>query len=190
MQPIALTFDDGPDGVLTPRLLDLLSRAEATATFFPIAPRAKANPRLVERMLNEGHTVGVHCDRHERYSKHDRSWCENDVDRAVDRLRSLGVDPAHWRTPWGDRPPWIDDVAADRDLRLVGWDVDTGDWRGTAGAQMFADTRNAIEPGTIVLAHDGIGPGATRDDAGETLAYVRLVTAYARERGLELKGLV
>ena len=189
MHTVALTFDDGPDEVYTPRLLDLLSRAGATATFFPIAPRAEAQPALIERMLGDGHTVGVHCDVHEHYTEHDQTWCEDDVDRALERLRTLGADPAHWRTPYGDLTPWIHAVAAKRGLQLVGWDVDTGDWRGTSGSKMFAATRNELVPGAIVLAHDGIGPGAKRIDAAETLAYVQLVIAYARERELKLAGL-
>jgi peptidoglycan-N-acetylglucosamine deacetylase len=186
---VALTFDDGPDRVYTPRLLDLLSRAGATASFFPIAPRAEAHPALIERMLGEGHTVGVHCDVHERYSEHDQAWCENDVDRALARLRTLGADPVHWRTPYGALTPWIPALAAERRLRVVGWDVDTRDWRGGRGSKMFAATRDQLAPGAIVLAHDGIGPGAKRSDAAETLAYVQLVIDHARARDLELTGL-
>jgi hypothetical protein len=68
-QRVALTFDDGPDERVTPRLLDLLAQAGAKATFFPIAPRAAAQPGLIARMLAEGHTVGLHCDEHVRYSE-------------------------------------------------------------------------------------------------------------------------
>jgi peptidoglycan-N-acetylglucosamine deacetylase len=186
---VALTFDDGPDEVYTPRLLDLLSRSGAAATFFPIAPRAEAHPALIERMLEEGHTVGVHCDVHEHYAEHDRAWCEDDVDRALSRLHALGVDPIHWRTPYGDLTPWLPAVAAKRRLRVVGWDVDTRDWRGGSGSKMFGTTRDQLVPGAVVLAHDGIGPGSKRNDAAETLAYVQLVIAYARVRELKLTGL-
>ncbi len=93
MDALALTFDDGPDEWTTPVLLDVLAECEARATFFVIAPRAAAHPPLIERMLAEGHCVGLHCDRHVRHSQRDRSWLEADTDRALSRLRPLGVSP-------------------------------------------------------------------------------------------------
>jgi peptidoglycan/xylan/chitin deacetylase (PgdA/CDA1 family) len=186
---LALTFDDGPDSRYTGELLDLLGAAGARATFFPIASRAAAEPELVARMLDEGHTVGLHCDEHVRHGERDRAWCARDTDTALERLRRIGADPRLWRTPWGDVAPWTPELAATRDLRLVGWTVDTHDWRGDSAAEMFAGTRAGLEPGAIVLAHDGIGPGARRSDARSTLEYARLVIEHAREAGLALEPL-
>lgn len=62
MASLALTFDDGPDPVWTPRLLRLLSALGARATFFPIASRAVAHPELIAEMASAGHTIGLHCD--------------------------------------------------------------------------------------------------------------------------------
>ena len=64
MAALALTFDDGPDPVWTPRVLDALAACGARATFFPIAPRAERHPALIARMLADGHAVGLHCDEH------------------------------------------------------------------------------------------------------------------------------
>ncbi len=101
-------------------------------------------------------------------------------------LRSLGVRPTLWRTPWGDTAAWSDRVARENGLRIIGWTVDTHDWRGDAAGEMFRATREDLRDGAIVLAHDGIGPGARRADARETIAYTRLVADYAIEAGLEL----
>src|SRR5579862_7189795 len=106
VQALALTFDDGPDPRSTPRLLDMLGEAGASATFFVIAPRAAAHPDLLERMRREGHAIGLHCDQHVRHSSRDADWCARDADRALERLRELGVKPLLWRTPWGDVAPW------------------------------------------------------------------------------------
>jgi peptidoglycan/xylan/chitin deacetylase (PgdA/CDA1 family) len=186
---LALTFDDGPDSRCTGDLLDLLGATGARATFFPIAPRAEAEPELVARMLDEGHTVGLHCDEHVRHGERDRDWCARDTDTALQRLRRIGAEPRLWRTPWGDMAPWTPELAATRDLRLVGWTVDTHDWRGDSAAEMFTATREHLEPGAIVLAHDGIGPGARRPDARSTLKYARLVIEHAKESGLALEPL-
>lgn len=186
---LALTFDDGPDPVWTPKLLDLLRALGARATFFPIASRAAAHPAITRRMRAEGHVIGLHCDEHLRHSDRDVAWLRRDTDQALRRLAGLGVTPALWRTPWGDTAPWSAQIASERDLRLVGWTADTHDWRGDSAAEMFTATRDALTDGAIVLAHDGLGPGARREDPAATLEYVGLVGEHARTRGLGLEAL-
>lgn len=189
MSVIALTFDDGPDSTWTPSLLDLLEAIGARATFFPIAKRAVAASGLIERMRAAGHTIGLHCDEHIRHSERDLAWLRDDTRRALGRLRGLGVTPRSWRTPWGDTAPWSASVAAEHDLQLTGWTVDSHDWRGDDAQIMFAATRGALVDGAVVLAHDGLGPGARRGGAAETLRYVELVGAHARRHGLRLEPL-
>jgi peptidoglycan-N-acetylglucosamine deacetylase len=186
---LALTFDDGPDPVWTPRLLDLLRTLGARATFFPIAACAGANPAIVERMRAEGHAIGLHCDEHVRHSERDAHWLEHDTDAALRRLAGVAVRPSLWRTPWGDTAPWSAGIARMRDLRLIGWTVDTHDWRGDGAAEMFEATRESLTDGAIVLAHDGLGPGAQRDSVEATLEYVMLVGVHARDHGLSLESL-
>lgn len=189
MDWLALTFDDGPDPEWTPRLLDLLGDLDVRATFFPIASRAAAHPELVARMLAAGHVIGLHCEQHVRHSQRDLAWLRDDTATALDALARVGVRPAWWRTPWGDVAPWSAEVAAENGLQLVGWTIDSHDWRGESAADMFTSTRAAIGPGSIVLAHDGTGPGSGRPDARETLRYVELAVAFARRRNLRLEAL-
>src|SRR5690349_2348050 len=111
MRAIALTYDDGPDPEWTPRLLDALEHAGATATFFPIAPRAAEHPALIERMLAAGHTVGLHCDEHVRHTDRDEAWLVDDTTRALARLRGVGARPTLWRTPWGATAGFSEAVA-------------------------------------------------------------------------------
>jgi peptidoglycan/xylan/chitin deacetylase (PgdA/CDA1 family) len=183
---LALTFDDGPDPVWTPRLLDLLAGIGARATFFVIAPRATRRPDLVARMTEEGHHVGLHCGEHARHPSRDISWGRNDTLQALARLRGLGVSPSLWRVPWGELAWWSGRVAREQHLRLVHWTVDSHDWRGFSARHMFEATRDRLEEGGIVLAHDGIGPGARRTDAAQTLGFVELVAAQAHTERLEL----
>src|SRR5437763_1567481 len=140
MRSIALTFDDGPDPGWTPRLLDVLACNRAHATFFPIAPRAAAYPELVRRMIADGHAVGLHCDTHQRHSSRCAAWVRADTARALARLSQVGVSPTLWRTPWGDTAPWTEAVAVEHGLRLVGWSVDTHDWRGDDAETMLSAT--------------------------------------------------
>jgi peptidoglycan/xylan/chitin deacetylase (PgdA/CDA1 family) len=189
VQTLALTFDDGPDPDGTPLMLDVLARADARATFFVIGPRAAAHPDLIERIIADGHTVGLHCDEHVRHSQRDADWCATDTGRALQRLHELEIFPTLWRTPWGDTAPWTERIAAEHDLRIVGWTVDTHDWRGDDAEQMYDATRSELRDGAIVLAHDGLGPGASRRQVTETAAYVERVAEHGRRHGLKLGAL-
>jgi peptidoglycan-N-acetylglucosamine deacetylase len=186
---VKLTFDDGPDPVWTPRLLDVLAAGGAQATFFPIAPRAAAHPDLVARIRADGHAIGLHCDEHVRHSTQTEPWLIADTECALQRLAGLGVAPTCWRTPWGDTAPFTRGVADARGLTLTGWTVDTHDWRGDSAESMFAATRDDLTDEAIVLAHDGIGPGARRHDARETVAYTELVIEFAQTNRLALETL-
>ncbi|HEY6523198.1 MAG TPA: hypothetical protein VIY10_05465, partial [Solirubrobacteraceae bacterium] len=77
----------------------------------------------------------------------------------------------------------------DHDLRLIGWSTDSHDWRGDPAAEMFEATREGLTEGAIVLAHDGLGPGARRESVEATLDYVGLVGEHCREHGLRLEAL-
>jgi len=80
-------------------------------------------------------------------------------------------------------------VAQEYGLQLVGWTADSHDWRGDSAADMFAATRSGLRAGAIVLVHDGIGPGARRADARETLGFVgRCGTARRIARGRAVPG--
>ncbi len=189
MNGLALTFDDGPDPSWTTALLDLLARAGSRATFFPIAPSAADQPELMRRIAAEGHAIGLHCDDHVRHSERDAAWCRVDTERALRRLAAVGVRPTRWRTPWGDVAPWTRAIADQHGLTLTGWTVDTHDWRGDGAAEMFTAIEPELIPGSIVLAHDGIGPGARRADARETVDLVARVAVHARRAGLPLVAL-
>jgi peptidoglycan-N-acetylglucosamine deacetylase len=108
---------------------------------------------------------------------------ERDADRALARLVALGVRPRLWRTPWGDTASFTQSVADQRDLRLVHWSLDTHDWRGDSSQQMLITTRDGLRPGAVVLAHDGIGPGALRADCRHTIEYVSSAVDHVRGAG-------
>jgi len=159
-------------------VLEALGAVGVKATFFVLAERVEAHPELLERVVLAGHDVQIHGYAHLRHPYTSREDVERDIDRA------LSVIPAtKWRIPWGHLADYTREVAAERNLAIVGWDADTHDWRGESAAEMLAQLR--LEPGSIVLAHDGIGAGAQRETAIETARLVRPLVEHARARGLE-----
>jgi len=180
--PVALTFDDGPDPVWTPLVLDALAMASASATFFVVAPLAQRYPYLLARMREEGHEVAFHCTRHVRHEDLTQEEIEADVEEG---LLTLGRSVRYWRTPWGVVTPATRQVAREHALSLVGWTADTQDWRGDPHQEMLSRIEGEVLHESIVLMHDGVGPGATRDGCAETVTLVVPLVSLARSRGLE-----
>ena len=180
--PVALTFDDGPDPIWTPLVLDALASVGARATFFVVAPRAARYASLICSMRERGHDVAFHCVEHVRHDAMTQREIEADVESG---LLALGRSVHYWRTPWGLITPATEEVAIKHRLRLVGWTADTEDWRGGAPEEMLARIRGRISPGAIVLMHDGVGPGAMRDGCAATVDLVRPLVALVRSHGLE-----
>jgi peptidoglycan/xylan/chitin deacetylase (PgdA/CDA1 family) len=180
--PIALTFDDGPDPVWTPLVLDALASVGPRATFFVVAPRAARYPPLISSMRERGHDVAFHCAEHVRHDAMTQKEIEADVESG---LPALGRSVHYWRAPWGLITPATEVVADKHRLRLVGWTADAEDWRGGAPEEMLARIRGGISPRAIVLMHDGVGPGAKREGCAGTVDLVRPLVALVRSQGLE-----
>lgn len=181
---IALTFDDGPDPVWTPRVLDALADADARATFFVVAPLARRHPGLLRRVEEEGHEVAFHCDRHARHDRMTAAEIQADAGEGLRTLRGLGHKVHDWRAPWGVVTGETVEVAHELGLRLVGWTADSEDWRGGTVDEMLGRLTPGMETGAVVLMHDAVGPGASRDGCDLTVDLVAPLVSMARSRGL------
>lgn len=183
---ICLTFDDGPDPVWTPRILTTLRRRAARATFFVQAQRAVTHRNLIDGMLDAGHEVGFHCLDHIRHSERTVEGVGSDLTFGMEMLAELGVRPRAWRAPWGVETDATRSLAAERDLRLWGWNVDTHDWRGDDAGRMFGaiEAQGGLRDGDVILMHDALGPGALRDGCRETVTLTELLLASAGRAGL------
>jgi peptidoglycan-N-acetylglucosamine deacetylase len=177
---IFLTFDDGPDPTWTPKVLDALHRFRARATFFVLAPLAVRFPHLIRRMTHDGHSVELHCAKHVRHTELTYTEVAADTRSGLEDLGTLGVFPRLWRPPWGVVTPGTRAVAEELALELGCWTVDTHDWRGDTAAKMFDCVRPGLQPGAVILMHDGLGPGARRSGCQETVALIGKVVEQAR----------
>lgn len=159
---LALTFDDGPNPVWTPPLLDLLAAHGVKATFFLLGSRAAAEPFLVRHLAEQGHTVGNHSWNHPNLalaSAH-RVWEELDQTRlALEEMTGRAV--RFFRPPFGARRPVVLKIARELGMRPVLWNAMTSDWREPSGEKIAARLAARIDrlqrrghAANIVL-HDG-----------------------------------
>jgi peptidoglycan/xylan/chitin deacetylase (PgdA/CDA1 family) len=186
---LSLTFDDGPDPRWTRRILEVLRGADARATFFMVGERVREAPEIALAVLAAGHEVQLHCERHLRHSELSEAEIDRDTRAGLASLAAIGVRPTHWRTPWGVRTSGSERVARTHRLKLVGWTIDTHDWRGDSPAAMLDAARPLLADRAIVLMHDALGPGALRASCENTLALIEPLLVFARRKGLAVTPL-
>jgi peptidoglycan/xylan/chitin deacetylase (PgdA/CDA1 family) len=173
--------------VWTPAVLAALARARVRATFFLDAGRARRWPGCVEAILAGGHEAAFHCLRHRRHSEIGAAEVAADAAGGLAALTALGVKPRAWRAPWGIETEATRAAAAAHGLELRRWNRDSHDWRGDSRAEMEAgiEAEGGLCDGAVVLMHDGIGPGARRQDCAETVALAQALCERAAAAGLE-----
>ncbi len=158
---VALTFDDGPDLVVTPRILDALRAAGAHATFFLVGERAQQAPDLVRRIVSEGHQVGNHSMRHAWLPLHAKDTIDADLNDTQAILSSIcGAPPTVFRPPYGCRDPRVLAAAERLSMTTILWSVTPLDWKEPPPDTIARRVLDDVKAGDIVLLHDG--------DAGES----------------------
>jgi peptidoglycan/xylan/chitin deacetylase (PgdA/CDA1 family) len=158
---VVLTFDDGPLPPYTNIILDTLASQCVKATYFLVGQMASANPSVVRRIYNEGHTIGTHSQNHPRFERLSMRRVEREVDDGINSIRAaLGDAKAlspFFRIPYLGRTNAIERFLEGKQLVTWSADVDTNDWwRGStpeAIVQRAMRRLNAQGSG-IILMHD------------------------------------
>jgi peptidoglycan/xylan/chitin deacetylase (PgdA/CDA1 family) len=154
---VAITIDDGPDPEVTPRVLDLLDRHRATATFFCIGERVLAHPALARQIQNRGHALENHSHRHSRYFSllGPRAMAAEIADAQEAICATVGEAPRFFRAPAGLRNPFLDFVLTRLGLRLVSWTRRGFDTITDRPTIVLERLERNLSAGDIVLLHDG-----------------------------------
>jgi len=182
---IALTFDDGPDPRITPRVLDLLDDAGMKATFFVIGRHVRACPEIAAEIARRGHRVENHTDTHPHlFACYPAALLRREVERAQRAIETAtGRRPRLFRAPAGLRNPLLEWVLHRSGLRLVAWTrrgFDAVDQNPAAIARRLLD---GVAPGDILLLHDGRASGEPGGNPVVLEALPRVLDALAA-RGL------
>ena len=184
---VYLTFDDGPNRY-TPKILDILKRKKAHATFFMIEGNIKRNPKTVQLMIKEGNYPALHSVSHDVRKLYRGS--SNNVAIEMEKTRQTLLRVSKFnskltRAPYGSKPYMkkpLRDALAKKGFKMWDWDVDTLDWKynrtspSTITSRVKSGIRGKKGP-IVILFHDSRG----------TAQQLPIIIDYLRSKGYKLE---
>lgn len=153
---VALTFDDGPNPMYTPEVLDLLERYDAKATFFCIGKEAEAYPKLVSQIVEKGHEIGNHSHSHKKNISFNGTKCWlREIENTDARIENIiGKKPTLFRPPYGVTTPHLAKAIGLSNHNVVGWTIRPFDTTLKNVHTITKYISKKIRPGAIILLHD------------------------------------
>ncbi|MCZ4604543.1 glycosyltransferase [Streptomyces sp. Lzd4kr] len=188
---VVLTFDDGPDPEWTPKVLDALKRNNAHAVFFITGTMASRYPDLVQRMVDEGHEIGLHTFNHPDLSYQSKKRIDWELSQNQLALAgSVGIRSSLFRPPYSsksvnmDNNSWpVTEYIGSRGYITVVNDTDSEDWRKPGVEEIVRNSMPKSGKGAIVLMHDSGG------DRHQTVQALDKFIPQLQARGYEFQNL-
>jgi peptidoglycan/xylan/chitin deacetylase (PgdA/CDA1 family) len=179
---IALTYDDGPNDPHTLRLLDVLAKHSARATFFMIGRYVQERPDIARAVAQAGHVIGNHTFTHPLLilesgvrTRTELVDCHQALEDAVGEHSNL------FRPPFGGRRPATLRIARELRLETVMWNVTGYDWNAPPAAVIEERVARQMRGGDIILLHDGGHRAMGADRAQTVIATDNLIRRYKNE---------
>jgi peptidoglycan/xylan/chitin deacetylase (PgdA/CDA1 family) len=152
---VALTFDDGPDPVFTPLILDKLKKYGVKATFFLLGTNIEKFPEIVNQISVEGHLIGNHTYSHPRLTDITDEEYHYQIHKTDELIQQLvGYKPKFFRPPYGvieeSQLKW----ANEQGMMVTQWSIDTLDWQGLDAEKITQTVMANVLPGSIILQHN------------------------------------
>lgn len=149
---VALTFDDGPHGVYTDELLDILEKYNAVATFFEVGQNVDIAPEAIKRAYDMGCEIGSHSYSHANLKTSSADKIKSELDKTNEKLKAVtGEMPTLLRPPYGEVGSSLRDIS---EQYLIGWSVDTMDWKyRNADSVINYVKREKSLDGDVILMH-------------------------------------
>lgn len=152
-QYVALTFDDGPSGRFTRRLLAGLEERQVQATFLLCGYRLEIYPHLAQQIHDAGHEIGLHGYSHKDMTSLSKKQLQKEIDDTCALLPN-GCEAVFLRPPGGSSAAQVTQVAAQNHLALLMWSVDPRDWAVHDAAAVEAAVISQVQDGDVILLHD------------------------------------
>lgn len=185
----ALTFDDGPDPLGTPAVLDALDAAGVKATFFLVGEQLMRHHALAREAADRGHELALHGFEHVEHDGFRPQAARDDIARGLGSFEAAtGRRPRFFRPPYGRFSEASYDACRHLGLEPVYWSSWGMDWEALAADRIADLVCRDLDDGSIVLLHDSPRYGH-RDDARATADAIGPVVAHAAELGVRLAPL-
>ncbi|HXX14303.1 MAG TPA: polysaccharide deacetylase family protein [Candidatus Eremiobacteraceae bacterium] len=171
LKKLAITFDDGPNPEITPKLLDLLDRYHAKASFFLVGKYVRQAPEMVKETAARGHLLGNHTDTHPNLFFCSPAETRAELLRCSEAIgQATWAEPRWFRPPFGYRSPWVGALAQQQRMHTAMWTIMPGDWRPKSPEWLIermkpvaTRVQNASAnqqpshqpPGDVLCLHDG-----------------------------------
>jgi peptidoglycan/xylan/chitin deacetylase (PgdA/CDA1 family) len=182
---VSLTFDDGPDPVTTPPLLQLLERYAARATFFVTGEKAAQYGSLISEILADGHDIGNHSYSHDPFLMLRRSEkVYREIEATQVLLRRFGISPVAFRPPVGITSPKLANALEQQGLRCVTFSCRAFDGGNRFLRDLSGRILKKVKPDDIILLHDIRPKGAV--DAEVFLREMEAILSSLKNRGLQV----
>jgi len=155
---IAISFDDGPDKEITPKILDILKASGTKATFFVIGKKAAAETELIQRILNEGHLIGNHSFAHNNWYGF---WSTKKITGDLKMTHTLMENHfnkklRYFRPPFGVTNPLIKKAVMNMQYTTIGWSLRSLDTMIKSENRLLKRLKRKLKPGRIILLHDNV----------------------------------
>lgn len=177
---VALTFDDGPDPVITGKIVDTLARYQVKASFFFIGWRATSYADVAKKVARAGHDIGNHSYSHKDLKELDLEEARQEIRKAQNAIKAAtGFTPKWFRPPYGSYNDDIRAIAKEEGASIVLWNLTPDDWKNPGEAVIRKRVTSSVKDGSIVLLH-------VRE---QTLSALPRLIEELTEMGYELVGL-
>jgi peptidoglycan-N-acetylglucosamine deacetylase len=173
----ALTFDDGPDNIIMPKILSVLKGNHVNASFFLIGNKVKEFSSVVKAASDDGNLVLNHSYSHPELSKLNEESIKKQIELTENNIYEVtGKRPKIIRPSYGDLNDTVISAAKDEGYKIVIWSIDTLDWSQKEKSNIIKNVEYNVRPGEIILMHcDG--------DKAATLAALPQIISDLKERG-------
>ena len=180
---VALTFDDGPDSLVTPQVLQLLLKHQVKASFFVTGQKAAEHPQLIKEILLHGHTIGNHSYIHDNLLMFRRiKTIAAEIKSAQNVLSDFGIVPLAFRPPVGITGPRLRPALLNSGLVIVNFSCRACDGGNRWIKNISKKILRRIRPGDIVVLHD-VRP-SEQFDLAYWLKEMDLLVSGIKEKGL------
>ncbi len=175
---VALTFDAAWGSDKTLKIVDTLLNSGVMGTFFLVGFWIEQNEDKVKQIAEAGFDIGTHSNTHPKMSSLSQVKMAEELESSMSKITKItGKSVKFFRAPFGDYNDMVLNTATNLGLKTIQWDVDTLDWKGLSGNEIFNRVKNSVKSGSIILCHN---------NSDHILDALPLIISYLKDEGYQM----